>query len=557
MNTLRLDRRWVLVAVWFVSLLFWLKPGITLPDGAGYFVYLPSLRFDHDLVFFDEWQHFGMVQDEIVLHKEVTATKHLGNHWTVGSAAAWAPAYLAADVISASIDRTPFRRNGISLAYNLAAGCTSALAGLGVLLLTFGLARRYVSASEAMWGAIFVWFGSPLLFYSLSTPVSGHALASFAAAATVWAAMRLREERGWSELALFGTAAGFAMLVRPQLAVLAVAPLFLLDRDQIAHFLRRSWIAALAFLVAMLPELVVSEVLYGSPLGFLGIGSATAKPFAVMERIWWWEPLFSSYHGLLWWTPLLLIGVGGLLFLWRSDRGVVALALFVFASQWLINATMERSFWGAYSFGQRRFDCFVPFAMLGVTALLQARPKTGFVLSILASLWSGLLLMAVFAGRASLSRYLTPSETLTAILGAVSDVPKFLRPFVFVPPAYRLAVAVTVLALLSLVVIMAVLFVRLSARPRVVILLSYFALLSAITIACSTNDGDAIARDAALIEKNRLLQSQPGGRADLRIGLLSDELDYLQRSGRIKAAARTRAELDALMLEKSKSGVTP
>ena len=79
------------ILVWLVSAIFWLTPGITLPDGAGYFVYLPSVAHDGDLLFFDEWQSFGMIRRGLIEHKEITATDHLGNHWTVGSAIVWAP----------------------------------------------------------------------------------------------------------------------------------------------------------------------------------------------------------------------------------------------------------------------------------------------------------------------------------------------------------------------------------------------------------------------------------------------------------------------------------
>jgi hypothetical protein len=40
------------VAVWLLTTLFWLTPGLTRPDGAGYYAYLPSTYFDRDLLFF-------------------------------------------------------------------------------------------------------------------------------------------------------------------------------------------------------------------------------------------------------------------------------------------------------------------------------------------------------------------------------------------------------------------------------------------------------------------------------------------------------------------------
>jgi len=40
----------LIVAVWLLSTAIWLRPGITRPDGVGYFAWLPSAIGDRDLV---------------------------------------------------------------------------------------------------------------------------------------------------------------------------------------------------------------------------------------------------------------------------------------------------------------------------------------------------------------------------------------------------------------------------------------------------------------------------------------------------------------------------
>src|SRR5207245_9837371 len=64
----------ILVAIWLRSALLWLQPGITRPDRVGYYVYFPSAYLGHDLLFFDEWQRFGLVPGGRILHKEITPT---------------------------------------------------------------------------------------------------------------------------------------------------------------------------------------------------------------------------------------------------------------------------------------------------------------------------------------------------------------------------------------------------------------------------------------------------------------------------------------------------
>src|SRR5687768_6398263 len=102
-----------IAATWLLTCALWLQPGLVLPDGAGYLVYLPSAWIDCDLLFFDEWQAMGMIRNGIIQHKDVTSTHHLGNHWTVGSALAWFPAFALADASRLMMPRFP--RDGISL----------------------------------------------------------------------------------------------------------------------------------------------------------------------------------------------------------------------------------------------------------------------------------------------------------------------------------------------------------------------------------------------------------------------------------------------------------
>ena len=61
----------VLVAAWLAACALWIQPGVSRPDGAGYFVYLPSTWLDHDLVFYNEWQRFGMIDHGII--RDVTS----------------------------------------------------------------------------------------------------------------------------------------------------------------------------------------------------------------------------------------------------------------------------------------------------------------------------------------------------------------------------------------------------------------------------------------------------------------------------------------------------
>ncbi|HKR62234.1 MAG TPA: hypothetical protein VJZ00_00775, partial [Thermoanaerobaculia bacterium] len=175
-----------IAGLWLLTTLFWLTPGLTRPDGAGYFIYLPSTYFDHDLLFFNEWANVGLIRDGQILFKDVTATGHLSNHWTAGASLAWYPAFVCADVLARFVGES---RDGFSPPYVTAIVFTSALAGLFVMFAGFAIARRLYGDGFAACAASMMWLGSPLAFYALRHASMSHAISAAACAAVVWLAL--------------------------------------------------------------------------------------------------------------------------------------------------------------------------------------------------------------------------------------------------------------------------------------------------------------------------------------------------------------------------------
>lgn len=503
------------------------------PDGGGYVVYLPSTWLDRDLLFFNEWQQLGMVRDGVILHKEVTRTDHLGNHWSSGSAVAWYPAFLLGDAIRAW---TSFPRNGLSLPYNVAIVFTSALAGLLTLLAAMRAARENATPFAATIAAIGAWLGTPLLWYALVHATMSHALSALACALVVVAALRLRARPDTATAFLAGAAAGFAFAVRPQNAPLALVPPLL-------HARAVSLPYAAGLFLGALPQLVVSTFLYGSPIGFL-TGGPDAKPFAAFERIWTWEPLLSWYHGLLPWTPFAAIGLAGLVLLFRRDRRLATACLVVFVAEWLINATLERSFWGAQAFGQRRFDnCIVFFAIGAAVVVDRVGRVGGALLAGATSLWTMSIFFAARRGL-DLSAYYTPGELLALQLEALGQVDLTLLGAV---PAQARGLVAAVLGILALAAaIVALALRRVSMRTGALVAGAYLFAISLFFTFCGLRDAGRVEPYRALIAENRVLARQRGG-ADARFGLLRDELLYLRKSGRHEEAAQTERELQALL----------
>ncbi|HYO76152.1 MAG TPA: hypothetical protein VE010_06775 [Thermoanaerobaculia bacterium] len=526
------------VAVWLLTTCLWLTPGITRPDGAGYFAYLPSTFFDRDLLFFDEWEAVRLIRGNNIAFKDVTATGHLSNHWTAGSSLAWYPAFAAAHLIA--------RGDGFQVLYVAAVACTSALAGLFVLLAGLRLANVLFPGRAGTVAAVAIWLGSPLAFYSLRHATMSHAISAAACAAVVLLSLRLRVQERQSCLAPFdrdrkrqarlsllhflavGMAVGYACATRPQNITIALVPLLIAPSS-----LKRAHLMFGGALIAALPQLIVSQTLWGAPLAFVNIGGR-AHPWQMFATFRPFETLFSWYHGLATWTPLLLVATVGLFFVARRDRALARAGLVTFIAQWLLLSLLERWFWGGASFGQRRFDSCTIFFIIGLAAFLAQTPRwLGALLTVVPAAWT--LMLFISSSRLNLNRYQAPAELLDAFTTAVQQ-PQWRTLFGYAPPQFRadIAIGALIAAIVFAVIAMA------ARRRGTVLALAYFFAMSAFFAWCGAHPKHD-ARTRALIAAPR-----PSGSARDTIALLRYEAEYMKRTGRPAEGRKALEEAAAI-----------
>lgn len=527
------DRRAIVLisAVWLLSALVWIRPGITRPDGVAYFVYLPSTWFDRDLLLFNEWQHFGMLPNGIVQSEGVSANGHLADHWTAGSAVAWYPAFILGDVLRnvvPSLQR--FARDGVSLPYNAAAVSASAFCGLIALIAGYAVARQLFGIPASILATLGTWFGSSLLWYSTREALMAHAPSAAVCAVVVWASMRLQRRASTDDFFAAGVAAGLAFSIRPQDATFLAVPFL------IGGF--RRWLPVIGgFIAGALPQIVVTFVLYGNPMTLFNVSPGNAaRPWHAFERFWLWQPIFSWYHGLATWTPLMLVGIAGFPLLVRAHRGLGAAAISMFLLQWFMNSTFDRFFWSGSSFGQRRFDNCTVFFLLGAAALFAAIPRwAAAAIAAAGSLWTMALFFA--AGTLNLNRYYLPSE----LIQAVAAVRPKIGLLVSVPPGFRASVAVVFAAV---VVLYALLVAMVRMRPGA-IAGAFCIVVAAFFGYCGLRDAQRIGDWSVVIARNRALEPYSGAVHD-RLALLHDEEHYLRATGKTAEADATQREITTL-----------
>jgi hypothetical protein len=353
-------------------------------DEVQYFAWLRSLAFDHDADFQNEYQYFydaGVSRSpefhETFLERQTPSGRRM-NFTTLGSALLWAPFY-AAGHVAALVTGAP--ADGYSRPYITAVAIGSAIYGFLAMLLSAAAARRVVGRGLA--ASLIVAVGTPLVFYSYVAPVFGHATSAFAVSLMVWVWLQVRDRWTLQGAFALGLAGGLVAIVREQDALVALGPALdfawfawsrLRERQAAAGHARGLLPVAIAgvagFVLAFLPQ----------ALAYASINGGVQPDATVVRKLTWSSPhalsvLFSPYHGLLAWTPLVAIALAGLLILAtnrvaRPEAQRVGILLLVMCIAQIYTSGIVESWTVAGSFGQRRFVALTPVLTIGVATIL-------------------------------------------------------------------------------------------------------------------------------------------------------------------------------------------
>lgn len=348
-------------------------------DAVEYYAHLRSLYYDRDVQFENEFRHFGILERWDKTNP--TLTGHRRTNFSVGPALLWLPFYAAGDGIARLTGGT---EDGYSGVHRRAAALGSLFWGLAGLLLSWDLARRVAGSDAAGWTAVVLMYGTFLFWYVAYEPLVSHAVSFFAGALVLWLWWP-GATPGFRRAAALGLATGLAACVRWQNALLLALPAMTLARELVRAPRRAIGAGVLvlaSFGVALLPQLAVFHAIFGQ---WLLDAPLQGRDYVRLERPALLELLFSSRHGLLYWTPVLWAGLLGLVALVRRQRlAGVAAATLVALMAW-VNASAG-DWWGGGSFSSRRFDSVLPVLGLGLSlalaALLRAaRRRPGLVLA--------------------------------------------------------------------------------------------------------------------------------------------------------------------------------
>jgi len=347
---------------------------IIVGDAVFYYVYERSLILDHDLDFTNDYAGFDRAHkpgDDKTTGGSTTDIGRPLNQFSIGPALLGAPFFVVAHGLALALRAGGIHAgtDGFGYLEEASFGVAGIVASGIAAWVCYRVARRWYGVSAALGGVLLVWLGGSLTYYTLVSPTYSHAFD--ACAVSLWVAYwLLRTPTTARQWALFGALAGLVTLMRWQEAVVVVLPLGWLLWDAIRR--RQAWGNAIGHALAY----SVAAIAVFSPqmiAWYVNFGSLIAVPqgtdFFSLTQPGLFNVLFSSRHGLLLWTPAVLVGLIGLLPLTRRLPRTAITGIVAFVLLWYINGTV-RDWWGGEAFGARRFLSLVPFLGLGSAAAL-------------------------------------------------------------------------------------------------------------------------------------------------------------------------------------------
>jgi hypothetical protein len=375
-----------LLLVLFLLSLPMLNPWVR-GDGVGYYAFARAPLIEHNLDFTHDYQQANVSFRENRLDENGqptaefrTPTGHLENHFTVGPAILWAPFMLAAHagVLLARSFGSAIPADGFSSPYRIAMALATALYGFLGLLISFRIARKYVDETWALLATLAIWWASSLPVYMYFNPAWSHAHSAFVVALFLWYWHETRDARSLGQWILLGALAGLMLNVYyANLMLFAVLPFEALrdygaafrkatpSTPTVAQLLARHAAFALTLLLCLLPTFIAHRIIYGG-IFETGYGSVSQWNWGSPYLL---SVLFSSNHGMISWTPILLFAVIGLVAFWRSvPRVGGAFLLAAIAFYYFIASYPDWA--GISSYGSRFFVSLTALFVLGLAVFL-------------------------------------------------------------------------------------------------------------------------------------------------------------------------------------------
>jgi hypothetical protein len=396
---------------------------ITGWDGSFYYFWLRSVMVDGDIDFTNDLLYCNSMPPEyrhfLVDTLPRTQTGLIADKYPVGWALLEVPWYIAADLTAQFINwrggKLPY--DGWGPVYQLFLVFGQVVYATASLYFSYKILQEYFPPAFAACGMVLGWLGSPIFFYQTLDVIMSHNVMFFAMTGAFYFCYRIRErpEKLWLWFWV-GFLSAFVILARYQGVIMLLFPGVVCLQEVGRNFRRVTGllVALVAGAVPLAVQMLAWKLMYGSYFLY----TYQHETFS-WRHPHLWEVLFSPYHGLFNWHPMMLIGFLGFL-VWgvRSRRYAEAICFTLsLALAIYINAAWDVWWFGA-SFGSRAFETCTLFSMIGLGYLLVTVSQRAVAFQVTAAallvvaLWSMNLMWMSECGRLPFEKPVTWRERI-------------------------------------------------------------------------------------------------------------------------------------------------
>ena len=258
------------------------------------------------------------------------------------------------------------------------AGSVAIVAALGGAFF-FLLLLRPLGAPLALLATYAVFLGT--ITFPYATAMFAHAGTIGLLSIALWAALErpaaLRDD-------LAGLCAGLAVACEyPAIIPAAVLGVYLLYKDPARAWRYGLWMIPAGLLILGKNYLITGSpfrVSYGSNPAFPRIAASNAFGFTLPDPLRMRYLLWGEYRGLVFWSPVLLMAVPGLIQWYRRDRAAAMMIALVFVLT-LVQVASFYSWFGGNAVGPRYLSPAIPFLGLAAAYGIKRFPVPGAILT--------------------------------------------------------------------------------------------------------------------------------------------------------------------------------
>lgn len=350
---------------------------IVQTDGHGYYAYLPAIFIHKDL-------HYGFYDDllkekyenALPFYYRLTYNDSTINKYYFGTALAESPFFLVAHALAEPLGFAP---DGYSKPYMIAVSLAAIFyLFLGLWLINKALKTYQLGEWTRAWTLIAMGLGTHLFYYSTKEPSMSHVYSFAFVSMLIYSSRMYFNTLKFPFLLLMSLALGMIGLIRPVngLFILSI-PLLAGSFSTLLYGISRMFsfgVKLLVPLVLFVAITFIQPLLYKISCGqffvytYIGEGFDFANPHFI-------DILFSYKKGLFLYTPMLLLSLVGLYFLWKRNRFAAFNWLAFFILLTYVFSSWKKWYYGG-SFSGRVFIEVIPyFAILTAIAIQGFRSK--------------------------------------------------------------------------------------------------------------------------------------------------------------------------------------